>query len=133
MSRHAIFILPLLFAALLLTSCQSDAARREQQMNAEAKRQVAVEDEERSVSYAHEGVLRGVELAKQNELDAVEQKRTGNVYAHSCRKAVALDPALPVSIDTKACSTDQLRVEQEAERRQLFDEAFRSVKEKQNN
>ena len=132
MSRHAIFILALLFAALLLTSCQSDAAR-EQQMNAEAKRQVAVEDEERSVSYAHEGVLRGVELAKQNELDAVEQKRTGNVYAHSCRKAVALDPALPVSIDTKACSTDQLRVEQEAERRQLFDEAFRSVKEKQNN
>jgi hypothetical protein len=53
MSRHAIFILPLLFAALLLTSCQSDAAR-EQQMNAEAKRQVAVEDEDRSVSYAHE-------------------------------------------------------------------------------
>lgn len=126
------FFLCLFLAACLLSGCESDAAR-ERRMKAEAQSKVAEDDQGRQDTFAHQEALRAVELAKQHDLDGVEQRRTGNVYAHSCRKAVAFDPSMPASVDTKGCSPDQLNLETEAERRQMFDDAFKSVNEKKRN
>lgn len=64
-------------------------------------------------------------LQAQEKLDAVEQKRTKNVYAHSCRKVTMASYALNASsVDTSQCSAEQIKLEQEAEKRQMFDKAF---------
>jgi len=111
----------LLLATSLLTGCESDASR-DRRLKAEARRNVAEEDQNRADSEAHQGALRALELNKQYELDVIEHKRTGDVYSHSCRKAVAMDPSMPVSVDTSGCTPEQLRLEQDAERRQMFDD-----------
>jgi len=114
----------LLLATSLLTGCESDASR-DRRLKAEARRNVAEEDQNRADSEAHQGALRALELNKQYELDVIEHKRTGDVYSHSCRKAVAMDPSMPVSVDTSGCTPEQLRLEQDAERRQMFDDAMK--------
>ena len=77
----------------------------------------------------HSEAVRALELQKQDQLDGVEQRRTGNVYAHSCRKAVGINPGVPVTVDVKGCTPEQLRLEQEAERRQMFDDAMKNSKQ----
>jgi len=127
MKKLLSYTLLLLLAASLLSGCESDAAR-DRRLKAEAKRNVAEEEENRADASAHQGALRAMELNKQYELDVIEHKRTGDVYSHSCRKAVAFDPSMPVSVDTKGCTPEQLRLEEDAERRQMFDEAFKNSK-----
>ena len=127
-----IFIFLLFIATCLLSSCESGAAR-DQRYKAEADRKVAEDDQGRQETMAHDEAVKSIELAKQHELDAVEQRRTGDVYAHSCRKAVGFGPSMPVSVDTKGCTPDQLRLEQEAERRQIFDDALKNDRENKRN
>jgi hypothetical protein len=127
MKRALFSTLLLVLAASLLSGCESDAAR-DRRLKAEAKRNVAQEEEEHAETEAHQGALRAMELNKQYELDVIEHRRTGDVYSHSCRRAVAFDPSMPVSVDTTGCSPEQLRLEQEAERNQMFDDALKNSK-----
>ena len=107
-----------------LTGCTSEASR-ERQQQAEARRKAAQEDEEVQAKEGSEEADRAVMLKAQEKLDAVEQKRTNNVYAHSCRKVTLASYALNSSnVDTSQCSAEQLKMEQEAEKRQMFDKAF---------
>src|SRR5690242_4449069 len=122
----SLFLMLLLAVAAGITGCESDAAR-DRRLQMEAKRNVAEEEEDRAAASAHQGALRAMELNKQYELDRIEHRRTGDVYSHSCRKAVAFDPSMPVSVDTKDCTPEQLRLEQEAERRQMFDDAMKDT------
>jgi hypothetical protein len=122
----------LLIALGMLSGCQSEAAR-DAQYKAEADRKVAEDEQQREGAVAHSEAVTALELEKQNQLDAVEQRRSGNVYAHSCRKAVGFDPSMPVSVDTKGCTPEQLRLELDAERRQMFDDALKNSKENQKN
>ena len=118
----------LVFVVLLLfAGCESDGAR-DRRLAAEAKRNVADQEEDRAAAEARQGALRTLELNKQYELDVIEHRRTGDVYSHSCRKAVAMDPSMPVSVDTSGCTPEQLKLEQEAERRQMFDDAMKNSK-----
>ena len=107
-----------------LTGCTSEAAR-ERQQQAEARRKAAQEDEEVQAKESSEEADRATMLKAQEKLDAVEQKRTNNVYAHSCRKVTLASYALNASnVDASQCSAEQLKMEQEAEKRQMFDKAF---------
>jgi len=81
----------LLLATSLLTGCESDASR-DRRLKAEARRNVAEEDQNRADSEAHQGALRALELNKQYELDVIEHKRTGDVYSHSCRRPLPWTP-----------------------------------------
>jgi hypothetical protein len=59
---------------------------------------------------------RALMLREQEKLDATEEKRTNNVYAHSCRKA---SYALKASnVGTAQCTPERLQLEQDAERQQ---------------
>ena len=129
--RKPAILVALLFMSWFLVACESDDAR-EQRYKAEAQRQVAEDDQTRQESFANQGAVTELALAKQHELDGVEQRRTGNVYAQSCRKAVAVNPGMPVIVDTKGCTPEQLRLETEAERRQMFDDALKNAKEDRN-
>jgi hypothetical protein len=117
----------LFLAVCVLSGCESEASR-DRRLKAEAKRNVAQEEEDRADAQAHQGALRAMELNKQYELDVIEHRRTGDVYSHSCRKAVAFDPSMPVSVDTKGCTPEQLRLEQEAEQKQMFEDALKNSK-----
>jgi hypothetical protein len=58
-------------------------------------------------------------LREQEKLDATEQKRANNVYAHSCRKVTLASYALQASnVETAQCTPEQLKLEQDAERQQ---------------
>jgi hypothetical protein len=120
-------MLLLLLAASLLSGCESDAAR-DRRLKAEAKSNVAQEEGDHAATEAQQGAVRAMELNKQYELDVVEHRRTGDVYSHSCRKAVGFDPSMAVSVDTTGCTPEQLRLEQEAERQQTFDDALKNSK-----
>jgi hypothetical protein len=99
MKRPLLSILLLLLAASVLSGCESDGAR-DRRLMAEAKRNVAQEEEDHAATGAHQGAVRAMEPNKQYELDVIEHRRTGDVYSHSCRKAVGFDPSGPVSVDT---------------------------------
>jgi len=117
------------FFAVSLAGCTSEAAR-ERQTQREAARQVAEDDQTMQDKQNTEFADRAVMLQAQEKLDAVEQKRTKNVYAHSCRKVTMASYALNASnVDTSQCSTEQLKLEQEAEKSQMFEKAFESVKD----
>jgi hypothetical protein len=121
-----IFLASLLVGAI---GCTSEATR-ERQQQAEARRKVAQEDEEVQAKESSAEADHAVMLQAQEKLDAVEQKRTNNVYAHSCRKVTMASYALNASnVDTSQCSAEQLKLEQEAEKRQMFDKAFESVRD----
>ena len=124
--RRMQFALVALIAVCLLPGCESDAAR-DQRYKTEAGQKVANDEQARQETVAHSEAVKAMELEKQNQLDAVEQRRSGNVYAHSCRKAVGFDPSMPVSVDTKGCVPEQLNLELEAERRQMFDDALKNT------
>lgn len=126
MSKRILIFIPVLVTCLL-TNCQSDAAN-ERSAKAEAGRKVAEDEQNRADTQLHHEALDALALAKQHDLDGVEQRRSGDVYAHSCRKAVAFDPSMPVSVDTKECSKEQLALEQQAETRQMFDAALKNPK-----
>ena len=124
----ATWILIAMFATTL-TGCTSEASR-ERQQQAEARRKVAEEDQDLQAQEGSEEAQRALVLKEQEKLDTVEQKRTNNVYAHSCRKVTSVNYVLNANgIDTSQCSPEQLKIEQEAERRQVFDKAFEQVKE----
>jgi hypothetical protein len=125
------FALLALVATCFLGGCKSEADR-DQHFKAEAEQKVAEDEQSRQGNVAHSEAVIAIELEKQNQLDAVEQRRSGNVYAHSCRKAVGFDPSMPVSVNTKGCTPEQLRLELEAERRQMFDDAIKNDKDKRN-
>jgi hypothetical protein len=117
------------FFAISLMGCTSEAAR-ERQTQREAARQIAEDDQTTQDKQNTEFADRAVMLQAQEKLDAVEQKRTKNVYAHSCRKVTLASYALNASnVDTSQCSTEQLKLEQEAEKSQIFEKAFESVKD----
>lgn len=119
--------------AVCLTGCTSDAARERQQQR-EAARQVAEDDQTTQDQQNTEFADRAIMLQAQEKLDAVEQKRTKNVYAHSCRKVNMASYALNASsVDTSQCSAEQLKLEQEAEKSQMFEKAFQSVKDNNGN
>ena len=126
MKRALSSSLLLLLAASLLSGCESGHDRY---LRAEARRKAAQEQEDKADAAAHQGALRALERRKQNELDAIEQHRTLNATSHSCRKAVAIDPGFPVSIDTSGCSPEQLRAEQESEREMIRQEAEKKGQE----
>src|SRR5258706_1698880 len=101
-----------------LAGCTSEAAR-EQQQQAEARRKVAEEDQDVQAKESSDEADRALMLQAQGKLDAVEQKRTNNVYAHSCRKVTLASYALNASnIDTAQCTPEQLKLEQDAEQQQ---------------
>jgi hypothetical protein len=102
--RNTAWILILTFATGL-SGCTSEEGRRRAQQ-AQIKRNIA----------------------QQDKLDAVEQKRSGNVYAHSCRKVTSASWQLnAVAVDKSGCSPEQLKLEEEAEKRQVFDQAFKDL------
>ncbi len=118
-------LLPL--CALWLTGCTSEAARERQQQR-EAARQVAEDDQTLQDKQGTEFADRAFMLQAQEKLDAVEQKRTKNVYAHSCRKVTLASYMLnATTVDTSQCSAEQLKLEQEAEKRQASDKMWESV------
>jgi hypothetical protein len=101
-----------------LAGCTSEAAR-ERQQQAEAGRKVAEEDQDVQAKESSDEADRALMLQAQGKLDAIEQKRTNNVYAHSCRKVTLASYALNASnIDTAQCTPDQLKLEQDAEQEQ---------------
>jgi hypothetical protein len=58
---------------------------------------------------------RALLLREQEKLDATEQKRTNNVYAHSCRKVTLASYALKASyVDAAQCTPERLKLEQDA-------------------
>ena len=116
--RKLLLSAPLLIMGNLFSGCESGA--RDRRLTAEATPS-NVQEANRVRAASYRSRLRTLELNKQQELNAIEQRRTGDVYSHSCRKAVVYDPSMPVSVDTTACTPQQLRLEQEAERRQTFD------------
>jgi len=119
-----ILILPL---AAGLLSCKSDEGRRREHQN-QIKQNIAQEDEDLQAKEGYEEGNHARLLQEQDKLDAVEQKRTGNVYAHSCRKVTAASWQLDaVAIDKSGCSPEQLRQEEEAQKRQMFDQAFKDA------
>ena len=62
---------------------------------------------------------------EQDRLDAVEQQRTGNSSAHSCRKAKEVyEYSNTKVLDTDGCSAEQLKLEQDAEQRQAHDKVL---------
>ena len=116
-----IFLATLLLGAI---GCTSEATRQ-RQIQAEARRKVAQEDQDLQSQETSDEAQRALVLKEQERLDGVEQKRTGNVYAHSCRKVTAVNYMLNAnSVDTSGCSTDQLKMEQEAEQKQASDKVF---------
>ena len=118
MRKFLLSALLLIMGCSLFSGCESSA--RDRRLTAEATPSSAQEaNKTRAASYRSK--LRTLEFNKQHELNAIEQRRTGNVYSHSCRKAVVFDPSMPVSVDTTGCTPQQLRLEQEAEGRQTFD------------
>jgi hypothetical protein len=107
-----------------LTGCTSEATR-ERQIQAEARRRVAQEDQDLKDQETSDEGQRALVLKEQDRLDGVEQKRTGNVYAHSCRKVTEVNYILNAnSVDTSGCSPDQLKIEKEAEQNQARDKIF---------
>jgi HD-GYP domain-containing protein (c-di-GMP phosphodiesterase class II) len=120
------------FFAISLTGCTSEAARERQQQR-EAAHQVAEDEETMQGKQNTEFADRAIMLQAQEKLDAVEQKRTKNVYAHSCRKVTMASYALNASnVDTSQCSAEQLKLEQDAERSQVFDKAFEDAAQDRN-
>ncbi len=118
--------------AIGLTGCTSEATRERQQQR-EAARKVAEEDQNLQDKEVSEQADRAIMLQAQEKLDAVEQKRTNNVYAHSCRKVTLASYALnATNLDTSQCSAEQLKLEQEAEKRQMFDNAFEDATKDRN-
>ncbi len=118
--------------AIGLTGCTSEATRERQQQR-EAARKVAEEDQNLQDKEVSEQADRAIMLQAQEKLDAVEQKRTNNVYAHSCRKVTLASYALnATNLDTSQCSAEQLKLEQEAEKRQMFDKAFEDATKDRN-
>ena len=123
-----ILILPL---AAGLTGCTSDAARERAQQR-QIQRNIAQEDEDVQAKEGYDERNHARLLQEQEKLDAVEQKRSGNVYAHSCRKVTAANMDLDaVAVDKSGCSAEQLRLEEEAEKRQVFDKAFEDAAERE--
>lgn len=122
-----ILILPL---AAGLLGCTSEEGRRRAQQ-AQIKRNIAQEDEDVQARESYDERNQARLLQEQEKLDAVEQKRSGNVYAHSCRKVTAANMDLDaVAVDKSGCSAEQLRQEEEAEKRQVFDKAFEDAAER---
>ena len=118
-------LLPLF--AVWLTGCTSDAAR-EQQQQREAARKVAEDDETLQDKQSSDFADRAIMLPAQEKLDAVEQKRTKNVCAHSCRKVTFASHALNAThVDTNQCPTEQLKLEQEAEKLQASDKLWENA------
>jgi hypothetical protein len=110
--------------AVGLMGCTSHAARERQQQR-DVARKVAEDDQDLQAKESSEEADRAVMLREQERLDRVEQKRTKNVYAHSCRKVTLASYALnATNVDTSQCSPEQLKLEQEAESHQMFDKAF---------
>jgi hypothetical protein len=126
-----------------LAGCTSESAR-EREQPAEARRKVADEDQEvqaKDVQAKEEQAKevqakdvpanevqaqessgeadRALMLREQEKLDATEQKRTNNVYAHSCRKVTLASYALKASnVGRAQCTPERLKLEQDAERQQ---------------
>lgn len=125
--RSTAWILMLPLAAGLI-GCTSDEGRRRAEQ-AQIRRNIAQDDDEIQAKESHEEANHARLLQEQEKLDAVEQKRTNNVYAHSCRKVTSANWQLnAVAVDKSGCSADQLRLEEEAEKRQVFDKAFESTR-----
>ncbi len=62
---------------------------------------------------------------EQARLDDVEQQRTGNASAHSCRKAKEVYAYSNTKVvDTDGCSAEQLKLEQDAELKQAHDKVI---------
>ena len=124
MIRQATYWILIALFATTFTGCTSDAARlREQQ--AQARRNIAQEDEDVQAKEYHDEAVNARVLQEQEKLDAVEQKRSGNVYAHSCQHVTNVVWELnAVSVDKSQCSAEQLQQEQDSARRQMFDKAF---------
>jgi hypothetical protein len=108
-----------------LAGCTSEAAR-ERQQQAEAQRKVAEEDQDVQTREGSDEADRALMLREQDRLDATEQKRTNNVYAHSCRKVTLASYALHASnVDTAQCTPERLKLEQDAERQQITMEQWK--------
>ena len=126
--RSTTWILIALFAATF-AGCTSDAERQREQQ-AQARRDIAQEDQDVQAKESHDEAVNARVLQEQEKLDAVEQKRSGNVYAHSCQHVTTVSMELnAVSVDKSQCSAGQLQLEQEAVKRQMFDKAFEEVRE----
>ncbi len=64
-------------------------------------------------------------LTEQQRLDSVEQQRTGDASAYSCRKAKEVYAYSNTKVlDTNGCSAEQLKLEQDAEQKQARDKAM---------
>ena len=123
-----ILILPLVAG---LFGCTSEEGRKRAQQ-AQIRRNIAQDDEDVQAKESYDEANHARLLQEQDKLDAVEQKRTGNVYAHSCRKVTAANWQLnAVAVDKSGCSPDQLRLEEEAEKRQVFDQAFKDATDRE--
>ena len=118
----------ILLSTATLTGCTSDAARERAQQR-QIQRNIAQEDEDVQAKEGYYERNHARLLQEQEKLDAVQQKRSGNVYAHSCRKVTSASWELnAVAVDKSGCSAEQLRQEEEAEKRQVFDKAFEDMK-----
>ena len=111
----------------MLTGCTSEASRQRAEQ-AQIKRDIAQQDEDTQAKEGYDERNNAKMLQEQDRLDGIEQKRSGNAYAHSCRKVTSASADLnAVAVDKSQCSPDQLKLEEEAERRQPFDKAFADV------
>jgi hypothetical protein len=72
---------------------------------------VAEEDQGVQAKESSDEADRALMLQAQGKLDAIEPKRTNNVYAHSCRKVTLASYALNASnVDTAQCTPEQLKL-----------------------
>ena len=114
-----------------MTACTSQEARERAEQR-KVQRKIAQEDDDRASQQSYDAANNTRALEEQQKLDAVEQKRTNNVYAHSCRKVTQASWQLnAVSVDTGQCTPEQLRMETDAEKSQAVEKMFADEKHKQ--
>jgi len=122
--RNLLFWLLAASFGLFLAGCTSKAAQ-DRQVQREAARKVADDDQALLDQEHAEEANRALMLKEQDRLDGVVQKWKRDPYAHSCRKVTAASYQLSAfTIDTSQCAPQQLSEEKQFEHSQQMDKVW---------
>jgi len=116
------------YVGLFLAGCTSKAAQ-DQQIQQDAARKVAEDDQALLDKEHSEEAERAMVLKEQDRLDGVVQKKKKDAYVHSCQKVTAASYQLSsFTVDSSQCAPSQLSDERQWEKQQkldkMVDEAF---------